>query len=398
MAGITGIALDRNRSGRFELVATSGGEGSGDTVWLAREVDDDGVEWTRWQGFGRLDGGTFSPAIYRRHAEGSLEAVVVDHDMNIWRRWQTDTGAWSEEWSSLEAPAGEGSSGTTNASPRGPWPSSRILQGLTLTQNADGRLEVFVGTQDRWAWHRWQKSEGSTAPWREEWSPFGLPDGLVEWPVVVDRIVTGHLAAFAPAHQVDAVDAEVHIWHRWQLATPGGGWSRWTSLGRPPGGDVAGRPVVADNADGRLEVFIVTGDGAVWHRWQKRADDPESWEQPWQPLGSQAGGFTGADVTMDARSRLTLVAVSQSGHDLWQRAQVAPNGRWGEWAPVATVPTGPLEQPTLYRRRNGGLGLFLVDGSTGGLHQRIQLQPDGDWGFRRDWEAPSGAALSGGSP
>jgi hypothetical protein len=370
MAQITGIALDRNRSGRFELVATSDREGSRDTVWLAREVDDDGVEWTRWQGFGRLDGGTFSPATYQRHAEGSLEAVVVDQNMNVWRRWQTDTDAWSEKWSPLDAPgSGEG-----------------FLHGLTLTQNSDGRLEVFVCTQAHRAWHRWQKSEGSTAPWREEWSPFDLPNGEVDGPVVLGRTVMGHLAAFAPAIQFGA---EEEIWHRWQLAIPGGGWSRWTSLGRPPGGYEPGRPVVASNADGRLEVFMVAGDGAVWHRWQQRADDPESWQQPWHNLGSQAGGFAEVDVTMDARGRLTLVAVSQSGQDLWQQAQVVPNGGWGEWAKVATAPTtGPLEQPTLYLRRNGGLGLFPVDGSTGGLHQRIQLQPDGGWGFSRDWSAP----------
>jgi hypothetical protein len=366
MAQITGIALGRNRSGRFELVAASDREGSRDTVWLAREVDDGGVEWTRWQGFGRLDGGTFSPATYQRHAEGSLEAAVLARDAEVWRRWQTDTDAWSE-WSSLEAPPGEG-----------------FLHGLALTQNDDGRLEVFVGTGDHRAWHRWQLSEGSKADW-SGWSPFGLPDGDVVGPVVLGRIVTGHLAAFAPANRPGA---EVHIWHRWQLATPGGGWSRWTSLGRPPGGPEPGSPVVASNADGRLEVFLVTGDGVVWHRWQRRADDPESWEQPWHELGSQAGGFAEVDVTMDARSRLTLVAVSRSGHDLWRRAQIAPNGGWGEWAKVATVPTGTLEQPTLYQRRNGGLGLFLLDRSTGGLHQRIQLRPDGGWRLSQEWPAP----------
>jgi len=35
--------------------------------------------------------------------------------------------------------------------------------------------------------------------------------------------------------------------------------------------------VVAQNEDGRLEVFTVADDGQVWHRWQQRADDPESW-------------------------------------------------------------------------------------------------------------------------
>jgi hypothetical protein len=367
MAQITGIALDRNRSGRFELVATSDREGSRDTVWLAREVDDNGVAWTGWQGFGRLDGGTFSPATYQRHAEGSLEAVVVDQDMNVWRRWQTETDAWSE-WTSLEAPgSGEG-----------------FLHGLSLTQNDDGRLEVFVGSQTKRAWHRWQKREGSTATWKEDWAPFGPPDGEVVGPVVLGRTTAFHLAAFVLANRAGA---DVQIWHTWQRG-PGLGWAPWIPLGRPPGAEPSSM-VVASNDDGRLEVFVVTTAGMVWHSWQRRADDPESWQRPWHNLGPEGGGLAEVDITKDIRRCLTLVAVSRSGRDLWKLAQAAPSDGWPlQWDKVATVPTGTLEHPTLYRRSNGGLGLFLLDGSTGGLHQRIQLQPDGDWEFNRDWEAP----------
>ena len=52
-------------------------------------------------------------------------------------------------------------------------------------------------------------------------------------------------------------------WHIWQTA-PNNGWSGWASHGRRHLSD----PVVARNADGRLEVFVRGADNALWHIWQ----------------------------------------------------------------------------------------------------------------------------------
>jgi hypothetical protein len=51
------------------------------------------------------------------------------------------------------------------------------------------------------------------------------------------------------------------------------------------------------------------------------------------------------------------------------------------------VPTAPVNSPLLYLNRLGGLGLFLLTPSTGGLYQLTQPTPDGAWTGRR-WSSP----------
>jgi hypothetical protein len=96
-------------------------------------------------------------------------------------------------------------------------------------------------------------------------------------PVILGTNTAGNLVAFAPASETPG---DLALRHRWQLSTPGSGWSPWKSLGKPPGDRSFTQVVAAHNADGHLEVFTVADDGQVWHRWQQRADDPGSWEQP----------------------------------------------------------------------------------------------------------------------
>jgi hypothetical protein len=364
MANLTGIALGWNGDRQLELVATSAREGSRDTVWHAQQTDPNRNYWTEWQPFGRLGGGAGAPDALQRH-DGNLDVLVKGRDQSIWRRLQISPTRWSD-WSSQETPGGDG-----------------FLGSLAFTQNSDGRLEIFADRQDGSAWHRWQHSTVGEADW-SGWHPFGLPDGQLLGPLAMGSDPEGHLVAFAPAV---VPDGEPAMWHRWQLSTPGGGWSAWTSLGSPPGDRAPGEAVLGTNADGRLEVFTVASDGAVWHRWQQRAGDPESWEQPWHKLGAQGGGFSEMAVVMDAAVCLTLVATSQNGRDLFQLTQVTPGGGWGSWSRLPSVPT-EAAGPLLYLNSNGGLGLFLTMPSTGGLYQLIQPERDERWSPGRRWPPP----------
>jgi hypothetical protein len=51
--------------------------------------------------------------------------------------------------------------------------------------------------------------------------------------------------------------------HRWQN-TPNGTWSDAYSLG----GVAVSEPVAGLTSDGRIEVFVIGTDGALWHQWQ----------------------------------------------------------------------------------------------------------------------------------
>jgi choline dehydrogenase-like flavoprotein len=74
--------------------------------------------------------------------------------------------------------------------------------------------------------------------------------------------------------------------HVWQL-DPGGrrGWSGWEDLGPL----TSGTPTVVQNADGRLEVFAGRPDGRLGHVWQLDPGGRRGWSD-WEDLGPAAVG------------------------------------------------------------------------------------------------------------
>lgn len=74
---------------------------------------------------------------------------------------------------------------------------------------------------------------------------------------------TNHLKVFAQAD-------DGAIWHAWQVDQPPF-WSDWAGLDHPPTGLREAEHLTVDaNQGGRLEVFVVGQDGAVWYIWQER--------------------------------------------------------------------------------------------------------------------------------
>jgi hypothetical protein len=94
------------------------------------------------------------------------------------------------------------------------------------------------------------------------WISLGAPSGGIStFLPTVGVNADGRLEAFL-------IGTDGLLWHIWQL-TPNAGWGAWTSLDAPSNvtGDV-NYPAVGRNADGRLEVFVVGTDNALWHTWQ----------------------------------------------------------------------------------------------------------------------------------
>ena len=60
---------------------------------------------------------------------------------------------------------------------------------------------------------------------------------------------------------------------QWQLS-PGGAWSGWYSLGAPPSPGAQSDPAVAQNLDGRLEVFVLGINNNTYHKSQVSAGSP----------------------------------------------------------------------------------------------------------------------------
>ena len=94
--------------------------------------------------------------------------------------------------------------------------------------------------------------------------------------------------------EVFAVDPNQGLWHNWQT-TPGGAWYGWNPLGCC----VIGTPAVATNANGTLEVFQRGTDGSVWHQWQWTAGG--GWSGWYQLANNAMGTDVAMGINLDGR-------------------------------------------------------------------------------------------------
>jgi hypothetical protein len=115
--------------------------------------------------------------------------------------------------------------------------------------------------------------------------PPGPKAALSSHPPAVGVNANGRLEVFA-------VGADDALWHIWQFAA-NGDWSGWDRLG----GDLRGAPAVGVNANGRLEVFAVGADDALWHIWQFAANGDWS---GWDRLGNGREDGLFSDSTLRA--------------------------------------------------------------------------------------------------
>jgi hypothetical protein len=386
--------------------------------------------WTGWAALGgQLSSGRLAVA---PNLDGRLELFAPSagpEGPELVHIWQTSpNGDWSD-WSSLGAPPGEFISGIAvshNADGRleafvrvglmsvgvlwhvwqtaagGGWSSWDDLGGelgahvVAAAQNEDGRLEVFAISPGGTLQHIWQTSPDDG--W-SEWEDLSAPPGAaLTAGLAVDRNADGRLEVFAVA-------TDGALWHVWQEA-PNSGWSDWDDLGSPAGLTTA-ELTVGQNQDGRLEVFAIA-DNTLWHRWQTAAGG--AWDD-WSSLGAPAGGVAvGAPaVGQNADGRLEVFAV-ESGAAVWHIWQTSPNDDWSDWD---TLGGAPEAGPAVGQNEDGRLEVFVEDSNASRARawHRWQVSPGGDWVFvASDWDSngpaeavvalaidPSGAILAAGA-
>jgi hypothetical protein len=146
-----------------------------------------------------------------------------------------------------------------------------------LARSADGRLELFVRGQDGLLYHQWQTAVG-TFSW-SGWNSFdaaSTPDKRFTDPPVVAPGADGRLELFLRS-------GDGNMYHAWQTSASNG-WSDWVNKGTPGGGFITAAPGLARNGDGRLEIFAVANDRNIYHKWQTAASN--GW-RPWTLLAPQ---------------------------------------------------------------------------------------------------------------
>ena len=271
------------------------------------------------------------PAV-AQNADGRLEVFIVGLDPNsldnrhterLYHIWQTAPNqktASLGEWSADTVPPVQLG---TQMIPGAKWSRRRRP---SVAQNADGRLEVFMVGLDNQLWHMWQTSKNNSSQWSDSWVPLGGP--LLGDPVIAQN-ADGRLEVF----KVDANDN--YLYHRWQTAPNSSSqWSDgWTPLGGPF--PPRKRPAVSQNADGRLEVFMVGSDGRLYSITQTSKNNSSQWSTAVPFEGMQWPLSSNPAVAQNADGRLEVFMVGLDGQ-LWHIQQTAPNGGWvgGNWTPL----------------------------------------------------------------
>jgi hypothetical protein len=177
--------------------------------------------------------------------------------------------------------------------------------------------------------------------------------------------------------------------HIWQTS-PNGTWSNWASLGAPPD-QFLGSPAISRNADGRLEAFVRVGlmsVGVLWHVWQTAAGG--GWSA-WDNLG----GTIGPHVVLAAPNddgRLQVFSVSPAGtlQHIWQ---TSPNAGWSAWDDLGAPPGVSLTAGlAVGQNLDGRLEAFAV-ASDDALWHVWQLTPNGGWSNWDNLGSPPGLSL-----
>lgn len=289
-----------------------------------------------------------------RNADGRLEVYALDQSRRLTHRWQVaPNGNWSG-WLASDFPAfAQGSPGV----------------GL----NEDGRLEVFWLGDDNQMWHAYQKTAGGT--WTQAFPLGGT------WPTLAGASVAsnadGRLELFT-------IGADRKVWHIYQVA-PNKSWSGWIS---EPGGPWTGSPAAATNADGRLEVFTIGTDRRLWHSWQLTPNGKWSGFLPiddggwfWLPGTSPA-----ATANPDGRLEVFTVGLDRA---IWHNFQVRPNGTWFGWQRLGPTGWTFRGSPAAGQNADGRLEVF-VEGDDRQFWHNFQIRPNGDW---FGWQPFGGTSL-----
>ncbi len=300
-----------------------------------------------------------SPISVAPNADGDLQMFAIGDNGQSYSSWQTaPNGSWTP-W----APLG------------GAFPLPAAAP-VAVAPNADGRLELFVVGRSGQTYSSWQTTpNGHWTSWAPLEDTFQLPPGDH---LSAARDTAGEVHLFTVAGNGQSYSKS--------QTTPNGHWTQWTALGGIVELPAAAPASVAPNADGRLQLFVVGGNGQAYTSWQVRQTG--NWAA-WSPLGGASALPPAAPIAVapnpDGRLQAFVVGTNGQTYSSWQQS---PNGQWSPWAALGGTLALPAGAPLSAARDAGGeLQLFAV--STGGqAYFASQSSANGNW---NPW-----AALGGG--
>ena len=180
--------------------------------------------------------------------------------------------------------------------------------------------------------------------------------------------------------EVFGVGTDNAMYHNWQTAAHSGPWSGWASLG----GGVTSDPAVFVNSDGRMEMFARGMDDALWHNWQTA---PHA--GPWSGWASLGGIITSDPVVVDNSDGRLEVFARGADDALWHIWQTAPHaGPWSGWASLGGTITS---DPVVIDNSDGRLEVFARGSDNALWHLWQTASHSGPWS---SWASLGGAITS----
>jgi hypothetical protein len=220
--------------------------------------------WTAWT---TLGGSARDITVARNYSTG-LEVFAIWTDYSVMTIRENNAPDWNQLWIPLsQAPA--------------------ALQ-MDVGTHPDGRLDLYIIGFNHQVYHRWENWTDA-APWN--WSAWEGLGGSVNQ-IAVGREQNGNLEVFGISTNLG------------QVLERSGSWGGKFDLGWwYMGFGFAQSIAVGTNSDGRLELFAIFADGALWHQWEWAPNG--SWSD-WYSLG---GYSTQIAVTNRADGRLEVLAI-----------------------------------------------------------------------------------------
>lgn len=160
-------------------------------------------------------------------------------------------------------------------------------------------------------------------------------------------------------------------------------------------------PVIGKFGNGALEIFGVSTDGALWHRWQIAPNSP--WVEGWHRFPDEFVVFlhrepaifdplTSRPSVVLNDGRFWVFLRSARGRIMYIRHEPGVGG-WSDWKSLGGIAEGGdpvIGNPVAVSRRN--VIHIYARGRNGDLCEKVQQRPDtDDWGNWSSW----GGLLSG---
>ena len=342
----SGLAVARNADGTLEAF----GRGQADAaIWHIRQNPAPGFGFT-YQAWNSLGGETMLASHCAiANADGRIEVFAVGTDGAVWHNFQNVANADPTNWSGWNSLGGT------------------VIGPPCVARNANGTLEVFACGTNNALWHI---SQTSALDWGSNWNSLGgqiLTGGLAVIPAIcVGTNADGRLEAF-----VRGLDGAVYHNAQNQPNAVSGNWAGWHALGKA---QQVVQIAVARNADGRLELFAIGTDGALWHISQTPAPD---WGAAWNSLHGTVLGLLTVGTNLDGRLE---VFVRGNDYGWWHIWQTAPNAGPSGWSAFLEGDL-PVDALAVASNVDGRLELFAVGRSNGLLYHAWQMAPSNGWNW-----------------